>query len=105
MAKTNSEESPMGKWVSYRPEIKLLDCTVRDGGLMNYHLFNDEIVKAIYSACVDGGIDYMEIGYINSRRIFSPTEHGAWKFCSEDDIKRVVGENDTALKLAVMADA
>jgi len=72
---------------------------------MNDHLFDDEIVKAIYSACVDAGIDYMEIGYINSKRIFSPAEHGAWKFCTENDIRRIVGENDTSLKLSAMADA
>jgi len=105
MTKTGAEEKPMGKWVSYRPEIKLLDCTIRDGGLMNGHLFGDEIVKSVYSACVDAGIDYMEIGYINSKRIFSQDEHGAWKFCSEDDIRRIVGENDTPLKLSAMADA
>ncbi len=105
MTKTNPEESPMGRWVSYRPGIKILDCTIRDGGLMNNHLFDDDIVKAIYSACVDAGIDYMEIGYINSKRIFSPAEHGAWKFCKEDDIRRIVGENDTPLKLSAMADA
>ncbi|MFC1915442.1 aldolase catalytic domain-containing protein [Chloroflexota bacterium] len=105
MTKTNPKESPMGKWVSYRPEIKILDCTVRDGGLMNDHLFDDETVRAIYSACVDAGIDYMEIGYINSKRIFSLAEHGAWKFCAEDDIRRIVGENDTPLKLSAMADA
>jgi 4-hydroxy 2-oxovalerate aldolase len=95
----------MGKWVSYRPEIKILDCTIRDGGLMNDHLFDDEIVKAVYSACVDAGIDYMEVGYKNSKRIFSPAENGAWKFCDEDDIRRIVGENDTPLKLSAMADA
>jgi 4-hydroxy 2-oxovalerate aldolase len=105
MTKTNTEESPIGRWISYRPEIKILDCTMRDGGLMNDHLFGDEIVKAVYSACVDAGIDYMEIGYINSRRIFSSAEHGAWKFCKEDDIRRIVGENDTSLKLSAMADA
>ncbi|MFC2035289.1 aldolase catalytic domain-containing protein [Chloroflexota bacterium] len=105
MAKVNSQDSPTGKWVSYRPGIKILDCTIRDGGLMNNHLFDDEIVRAIYSACVDAGIDYMEIGYINSKRIFSPAEHGAWKFCTEDDIRRIVGENDTSLKLSAMADA
>jgi 4-hydroxy 2-oxovalerate aldolase len=102
---TNLEESNASKWVSYRPEIKLLDCTIRDGGLMNNHLFDDEIVKAVYSACVHGGIDYMEIGYKNSKKIFSPKEHGAWKFSTEDDIRRIVGENDTSLKLSVMADA
>jgi hypothetical protein len=24
-----------GGWVAYRPEIKILDCTIRDGGLIN----------------------------------------------------------------------
>jgi len=105
MMKRNPEENTIGRWISYRPEIKILDCTIRDGGLMNGHLFGDEIVKAVYSACVDAGIDYMEIGYINSRRIFSSAEHGAWKFCKEDDIRRIVGENDTPLKLSAMADA
>ena len=28
-----------------------------------------------------------------------------WKFCDEDDVRRIVGDNDTALKLSVMADA
>ncbi len=105
MMKRNPEENTIGRWISYRPEIKILDCTMRDGGLMNDHLFGDEIVKAVYSACVDAGIDYMEIGYINSGRIFSSAEHGAWKFCKEDDIRRIVGENDTSLKLSAMADA
>jgi len=105
MMKRNPEENAMGRWISYRPEIKILDCTMRDGGLMNGHFFDDEVVKAVYSACVDAGIDYMEIGYINSGRIFSPAEHGAWKFCKEDDIRRIVGENDTSLKLSAMADA
>ncbi len=105
MTKTNPEESPIERWVSYRPEIKLLDCTIRDGGLMNDHLFDDATVKAVYTACVDAGIDYMELGYINSKRIFSPADHGAWKYCTEDDIRRIVGENDTPLKLAAMADA
>ncbi len=105
MTKTNPAESPMGRWISYRPNIKILDCTIRDGGLMNNHIFDDEVVKAIYLACVDAGVDYMEIGYINSKRIFSPAEHGAWQFCREDDIRRIVGENDTPLKLSAMADA
>ena len=105
MMKRNPEENTIGRWISYRPEIKILDCTIRDGGLMNGHFFGDEIVKAVYSACVDASIDYMEIGYINSRRIFSSAEHGAWKFCKEDDIRRIVGENDTSLKLSAMADA
>ena len=34
-------------WVNYRPEIKILDCSIRDGGLINNHVFDDEIVKVV----------------------------------------------------------
>ncbi|MEK7685832.1 MAG: aldolase catalytic domain-containing protein [Verrucomicrobiota bacterium] len=105
MKTTKPKESPAGKWVSYRPEIKVLDCTIRDGGLMNNHHFDDQVVKAVYTACVEAGIDYMEIGYKASRKIIIPGEHGQWKYCLEDDIRRIVGDNKTALKLTVMADA
>lgn len=104
--KTKEPDIPAaGRWVSFRSEITLLDCTIRDGGLMNDHAFNDETVKAVYNACVQAGIDYMELGYKGSKKIFSPDEFGRWKFCAEEDIRRIVGENDTSLKLSVMADA
>ena len=35
-------------WVTYRPELKVLDCTIRDGGLINDHIFEDGLVKAVY---------------------------------------------------------
>lgn len=98
-------DTPQGKWVTYRPDITVLDCSIRDGGLMNNHHFDDEIVKAVYRTCVRAGIDYMEIGYKGSKSIYPPSEHGPWKHCAEEDIRRIVGDNDTPLKLAVMADA
>ncbi len=88
----------------YRKEIKVLDCTVRDGGLMNKWQFEDGFVKAIYQGCVDAGIDIMEIGYISSESAFSRDEVGPWRFCEYKDMKRIVGENNTALKLSAMAD-
>ena len=94
-----------GKWVTYRPDITVLDCTIRDGGLMNNHHFDDEIVRAAYQTCIEAGIDYMEIGYKGSKDIYPPSEHGPWKHCDEEDIRRIVGENDTPLKLSAMADA
>ncbi len=103
--KQNNEEDSEGDWVSYRPNIKVLDCTIRDGGLMNKHNFDDKTVKAVYDACVEAGIDYMEIGYKNSSKIFDPKEYGPWKHCKEEDVRRIVGENDTDLKISVMADA
>lgn len=94
-----------GTWVTSRSDIKILDCTVRDGGLVNNHDFSDGFVKAVYDTCVASGVDYMEIGYKSSRKIFSGDGFGAWKFCDEDDIRRIVGDNPTKLKLSVMADA
>ena len=100
-----SKETPAGRWVSYRPEIKVVDCTIRDGGLMNNHQFDDGVVKAVHSACAEAGIDYMEMGYKASRKVIVPGEHGAWKYCVEEDLRRIVGENQSQLKLSVMADA
>ncbi len=93
------------RWLGYRPEIRVLDCTIRDGGLMNDHMFESEVIKAIYDACLAGGIDYLELGYKASKKIFARDKFGDWKFCDEDDIRRIVGDNETPLKLSVMADA
>ena len=83
----------------------MVDCTIRDGGLMNDSKFEDAVVRGVYEACVEGGVDYMEIGYINSQEQFPPGEFGPWRHSREEDIRRIVGDNDTALKLCAMADA
>lgn len=88
----------------YRPQIKVLDCTIRDGGLINKWQFSDETVRKVFLALSESGIDYMEIGYKSSEQYFSRAEHGAWKFCTEEDIKRIVGDVETKMKLSAMAD-
>lgn len=98
------DTEPGRRWVGYRPEIRVIDCTIRDGGLMNDHHFADGTVRAVFEACRDGGIDYMEIGYKGDPSVLSPDTYGPWKFCSEDDIKRIVGDDKGDLKLSVMAD-
>ena len=95
-------------WITFRPELKVLDCTIRDGGLINSHQFSDEIVRAVYETCVAAGIDYMEVGYKNSARLFPQDQFGAWRHCDEEDLNRVLGDHDTektGLKLCAMADA
>jgi len=88
----------------FRPQIKVVDCTIRDGGLMNNWQFSDDFVRAVYQACVAARVDYMEIGYRSSERAFSRDENGPWKFCDDKDLRRIVGENKTDLKLSGMAD-
>lgn len=94
-----------GSWLTYRPEIKVLDCTIRDGGLMNDHRFTDDLVRAVYQTCVSAGVDYMELGYKNSKVQFPKSDFGPWKHCDEEDLRRIVGDNETDLKLSVIADA
>jgi len=93
-----------GSILTVREDIKVFDCTIRDGGLVNNFQFTDEFVKAHYETCVAAGIDYMEIGKNNSPTIMSEEEFGAWNFCKEEDIRRIVGENNTDMKIAVMSD-
>jgi len=88
----------------FKNDIKVMDCTVRDGGLMNNWQFSDEFVRGVYNACVEAGIDYMEIGYISSEKAFDRKVVGPWKFCNQKDLERIVGKNETSLKLSAMAD-
>ena len=100
-----SEKAP---WITYRPELKVLDCTIRDGGLINGHRFDDSFVRAVYRACTEASIDYMEIGYKNSKEAFPKEKYGPWRHCDEEDLFRIVGDhkaNGTGMKLAAMADA
>lgn len=98
----------MAPWITYRPELKVLDCTIRDGGLINNHQFSEELVRAVYETCVAAGIDYMEVGYKASPRQHDREKFGPWKFCDEELLDRVFEDHDskrTGLKLTVMADA
>jgi len=87
-----------------KKDIKVFDCTIRDGGLVNNYHFTDEFVKGVYQTCLNAGIDYMEIGKNNSTTLMSDKEFGAWNFSKEEDIRRIVGNNDTDMKIAVMSD-
>lgn len=86
----------------YRPEIRILDCTIRDGGLMNDHRFSKEMVKDVFEAIAGAGVDYIELGYKSDKAQFSVDEFGPWKFCDEEALREVARDCDT--KISVMAD-
>lgn len=93
-----------GTILSYRPDVRVVDATIRDGGLVNDFRFTDEFVRNLYRANIKAGVDYMEFGYKASKDIFPEEDFGPWKFCREEDIRRIVGDNDSDMKIAVMAD-
>ncbi len=90
--------------MDYCPDIKVMDCTLRDGGLVNNFYFTDEFARDLYEANKKAGVDYMEFGYKASKELFDPKGFGKWKFCDEEDIRAIVGANDSPLKISVMAD-
>ncbi len=88
----------------YRPEIKVLDCTIRDGGLINEHLFEDKFVRAVYQAVSAAGVDYIELGYRASKKYFSADKFGKAKFCEEDFLRRVIEGIESNTKISTMVD-
>jgi len=51
-------------------EIKLLDCTLRDGGYVNDWKFGHNNMVSIFERLVDANVDYIEIGFLDERRPF-----------------------------------
>lgn len=49
-------------------DIKLLDCTLRDGGYVNDWNFGHDNLISIFERLVDAGIDIIEIGFLDERR-------------------------------------
>lgn len=94
----------ISKLIEYRPGVRVIDATLRDGGLVNDFYFTDEFVKDLYQANIKAGVDYMEFGYKASRDMFDESKFGKWKFCKDEDIRAIVGDNDTDLKISIMAD-
>lgn len=90
--------------MNYRPEIKVVDATLRDGGLVNDFFFADDFAKALYNANTKAGVDYMEFGYKADKTLFDVNKFGPSKFCDDDYIRGVVGDGERKVKVAVMAD-
>ena len=82
-------------------EIKLVDCTIRDGGYLNNWEFTTKQVIDCYKAVSSADYDYFEIGFkTNPRYIMNK---GKWCYCEESDIQQVVDSVENGCKIAVMA--
>ena len=51
-------------------EIKLLDCTLRDGGYINDWNFGHDNLVNVFERLVDAGVDIIEVGFLDERRPF-----------------------------------
>jgi len=91
----------------YRKELKVLDCTIRDGGLINNYQFSTDFVKKVYSAACEAGVDYVELGKkLAESDEYTRDNFGPWNFCDDELLKEVVDSYDGDYRpgVAVMYD-
>lgn len=70
-------------------KIRVLDVTLRDGGIVNNFEFGDENIKSIISAVEDSGVDFIELGYIeeNTGSVCGRSQYINEKVISEHILK------------------
>ncbi len=71
-------------------KVKILDCSIRDGGYLNDWHFDLKLARELYRAHSRSGVDFVEIGFRSSDKYFSPEKYGPWRFTPESLISEVV---------------
>ncbi|HLR64334.1 MAG TPA: aldolase catalytic domain-containing protein [Pseudogracilibacillus sp.] len=82
---------------------KIVDCTIRDGGLVNNWDFSEEFVKDLYENLNRAGVEYMEIGYKNSPELIESNGAGPWRFCDDQFLKKIIPEKKQT-KISALVD-
>ncbi|AJY73682.1 aldolase catalytic domain-containing protein [Paenibacillus beijingensis] len=83
---------------------KIVDCTIRDGGLVNNWDFSVEFVQHLYNSLNEAGVEYMEIGYKNSPKLLKGADSaGPWRFLNDDFLRTVI-PNKGKTKLSALVD-
>lgn len=81
---------------------KIVDCTVRDGGLVNNWDFSVEFVQDLYESLNAAGVEYMEIGYKNSPKLLkSEGKEGPWRFLDDSFLRDIITKKNTKLSALV----
>lgn len=81
-------------------KVKLLDCTLRDGGHVVNGRFGENVIKATISDLVNAKIDIIEAGFLWNEE----TGPDIARYASINELKRVLPYSLGNSKLALMAD-
>lgn len=79
-------------------EIKLLDCTLRDGGYINDWNFGHDNLVSVFERLVDAGVDIIEIGFLDDRREFDINRS---IMPDTDSVGKIFGELDRKQAMVV----
>lgn len=70
--------------------LKVLDCTLRDGGYCNQWLFGKNNISQIVSGLLKANIDIIECGFLTNKKAYDPN---ASKFNSIEQIDALIPDN------------
>ena len=79
----------------------ILDCTIRDGGLINNFEFSINFVNNYLSFLEKSKCDYSELGYIQEEKYNSENDN-LWKNIDISNLSKIIKKN--RVKIAVMGD-
>ncbi len=93
---------PDGLMTDRRHDVRVLDCSIRDGGCCNEWRFDEALVRRTLQALARAGVDWMEIGYRTAADAADRSRSGPWRFSDDSLLASVAAEHH--IKLAVMMD-
>lgn len=79
---------PDGLMTDRRRDVRVLDCTIRDGGCTNGWQFDMDLVRSTVLALDAAGVDIIEIGYQTAEGVYDRDAVGPWRFCDEDVLRQ-----------------
>lgn len=79
--------------------IRLLDCTLRDGGYCNEWMFGKDNIKYIVDGLVDANIDIIECGYISQNE---KVDYNKTRYASFEQMTRFIPKNKNGKLFVVM---
>lgn len=81
-------------------KIKILDCTLRDGGYVNKWKFGKDAVKGICERNEKTGIDIIELGFLRD----VVRDENTAVFSSTDQLREVIEKKNKDVKYAIMTE-
>ena len=79
--------------------IRLLDCTLRDGGYINQWGFGEKTIRSIASRLTEAGTDIIEVGFLRN----CTWDKDKTLFPSIKKLKKILPANSSSTRFAAMA--
>lgn len=81
--------------------IRLLDCTLRDGGHLNSSAFGKKVIKNVIQQLIESKMDIIEVGFLWGER----NSEDIARYYNIEDVKRILPKEKGISKYSLMADS